>query len=276
MTDLITSTSNQKIKDIRKLGDRKTRSQQGLFLVEGIRIVLEAIQQHAEIEQLVIAPEMVKSEKASDMIEPYQEQHPEKVILVTPEVFRSLSQKDGPQGVAAVIHQKWTTLAEIQPKVCECWVALDEVADPGNLGTIMRTIDGAGAKGLILLDQCTDPYDPTALRGSMGAIFSVPIVKTSFDEFSEWIRQTQIQVIGTSDHGNLDYHQINYPNPLVLLMGSERQGLDQKHFDLCHKIASIPMRGRSDSLNLAVATGIMLYEIERQWNSGQTAGRKRV
>jgi len=258
------------------LGDRKARSQQGLFLVEGVRIVLEAIQQRADIEYLVISPELIKSEKAVDWIEPFQKQHPEKVILVTPDVFRSLSHKDGPQGVAAIIHQKWSNLADIRPEVCDCWVALDEVADPGNLGTIMRTIDGAGARGLILLDQSTDPYDPTALRGSMGAIFSVPIVKSSFDEFAAWVRQNKIQVIGSSDHGDQDYHHIEYPNPLVLLMGSERQGLDQKHFDLCHRIASIPMRGRSDSLNLAVATGILLYEIERQWNSGQSAGRKRV
>lgn len=272
MDSIITSPSNSKIKEIRRLSDRKARTEQGLFFVEGIRLVLEAIQQHAEIQKLIISPELLKSEKASDWIEPYLHQHPEKAIQVTPDVFRSISEKDGPQGVAAVIRQRWSYLADIHPVLCDCWVALDEIADPGNLGTILRSVDGSGARGVILLDQSTDPYDPTSLRGSMGAIFSIPVIKTSFEDFADWITAEHLPVIGTSDRGTMDYHQIKYPNPLVLLMGSERQGLDQKHFDLCTHIAAIPMRGRSDSLNLAVATGIMLYEIERQWNSNQTSG----
>ncbi len=264
MMDLITSTSNQKIKEIRKLLDRKERSATGQFLVEGLRIVIEALQQKMVLVDLVVAPDLLRSEKGSEWIHSFRQEHPEKVIQVSPEVFRSFSQKDGPQGVAAVLSQQWINLREISWDSNGCWVALDAVADPGNLGTIMRTIDAAGARGVILLDQSTDPYDPTAIRGSMGAILSVPHIKTTFAEFETWVKSNQVPVIGTSDKGVQNYHSIRYPNPMILLMGSERQGLDQHHLDLCSEIVAIPMRGRSDSLNLSVATGIILYEIDHQ------------
>ncbi len=264
MMDLITSTANLKIKQIRKLADRKERSATGLFFVEGLRIVIEALQQNAEIDNLVISPDLIRSATGSEWIHSFQQEYPDKVIQVSPEVFRSLSQKNGPQGMAAVIRQQWMNLLDISWDPSGCWVALDEVADPGNLGTVMRTIDAAGARGVIVLDQSTDPYDPTAIRGSMGAIFSVPHVRTTFAEFESWVKLIQIPVIGTSDKAKQNYHSYTYPNPMILLMGSERQGLDQHHLDLCTEVVAIPMRGRSDSLNLSVATGIILYEIDHQ------------
>jgi TrmH family RNA methyltransferase len=148
------------------------------------------------------------------------------------------------------------------------------VADPGNLGTILRTCDATGIKGVILLDSCTDPYDPTALRGSMGAIFSVQLIKATLIQFESWVHARRIPVIGASDKAKQNYYSMSYPNPMVLLMGSERQGLDQRHLDLCAEVVSIPMRGRSDSLNLAVATGILLYEMDHQFRTGQESEGK--
>jgi TrmH family RNA methyltransferase len=135
------------------------------------------------------------------------------------------------------------------------------VADPGNLGTILRTCDGAGAHGVILLDHSTDPYDPTAMRASMGAIFTQKLVKTDFDHFSAWIKAFSIAVIGTSGASEVDYHSFQYPKQFVLLMGSERQGLAENYLALCSQVISIPMLGYNDSLNLAVAAGVVLYEI---------------
>jgi RNA methyltransferase, TrmH family len=261
MTERITSLANPRIKRIRKLSDRKERKREGVFLAEGLRIVIEAIQLNQPIETLIVSPELLRSETGMEYLQEFSSSHPDRVLEVSADVFRSFSGKDGPQGIAAVIAPQELSLDQVHPSGRERWVALDEIADPGNLGTILRTADAAGAQGIILLDECTDPYDPAALRASMGAVFSLGIVKASFTEFKDWVEKTQVHVVGTSDKAKQDYHTAEYPTPLVLLMGSERQGLDPQHFELCEQVVSIPMNGRSDSLNLAVATGIMLYEI---------------
>ncbi len=261
MTELITSTANPRIKRIRKLADRKERAREGVYLAEGLRIVIEAVQLNQDIETLIAAPELLKSQVGVELLEDFRARHPEKVLDVSADVFESFSGKDGPQGVAALIRPVWTDLEEVTLVEKDVWVALDEIADPGNLGTILRTADAVGAKGVILLDHCTDPYDPAALRSSMGAIFSLHLVKSDFEQFKVWKQTHEINLVGTSDKARQGYHTARYSFPLVLLMGSERQGLDEKHFALCDQVVSIPMRGRSDSLNLAVATGVMLYEI---------------
>ena len=168
-----------------------------------------------------------------------------------------------------LIRQRWLPLSDSAPERWGClaavtWVALDSVADPGNLGTILRTHDAVGGQGVILLDQSTDPYDPSAMRASMGALFTQTLVKASFHEFADWKRQQASHVVGTSDKASTDYHAYQYPPSLVLLMGSERQGLQQQHLALCDEVVSIPMLGKSDSLNLAVAAAVVLYEILNQ------------
>ena len=186
------------------------------------------------------------------------------VLEVSEDVFLRLSLKEGPQGLAAVVRQRWERLDVVTPAPGSPWVALDSVADPGNLGTILRTNDAAGGAGIILLGQSTDPYDPSAVRASMGAIFNQQIAKSTLSEFKAWKERSGCPVIGTSDAAAQDYHTFTYPDPLVVLMGSERQGLQPEHQAICDEIVSIPMRGKSDSLNLAVATAIVLYEILNQ------------
>jgi RNA methyltransferase, TrmH family len=264
MAERITSTSNPKIKRIRKLADRKERASEGVYLAEGLRIVIEAIQTGQPLETLVIAPELMKSNPGDALVREYLAAHPEHVIEVSADVFRSFSVKDGPQGVAALLQPVWKPLESTQPGDADFYVALDEVADPGNLGTILRTADAAGARGVFLIDQCTDPYDPAALRAGMGAHFALQLVRASFAEFKAWKEQTSIHLVGTSDRAKANYREVVYPSPVVVLMGSEREGLEERHFELCDQVVSIPMGGRGDSLNLAVATGIMLYEIRHQ------------
>ncbi len=260
---MITSPSNPTIKQIRKLRDRKERHQSGLFFVEGLRIVGEALASNWHIEILIYSPSLLNSLFGLELIEKFQS-NGGKVLPVSEEVFFSLSSKEGPQGIAAVIHQHWAELEDITPKQGEIWVALDSVADPGNLGTILRTNDAAGVQGVILLDQCTDPYDPASIRASMGAIFNQVLIKATFQEFAFWKRMYSIPVIGTSDKAHQDYHFYDYPNQMVLLMGSERHGLQEKHFAICDEIVAIPMQGKSDSLNLAVAAALCVYEIFNQ------------
>lgn len=265
---MITSFANERIKNLRKLHERKAREESGLFFVEGLRVVAEAVEQKAGVAELVIAPGLLKSAFGKELVESQRARGVE-VLEVSDEVFLRLSLKEGPQGLAAVVRQRWKKLEEIDfpPRSgvsSGTWVALDSVADPGNLGTIMRTHDAVGGEGIILLDQSTDPYDPSAVRASMGALFTQSLVKATLAQFSAWKHQVDVPVIGTSGAAAVEYTACRYPPRMVLLMGSERQGLQDAHLALCDEVVSIPMAGRSDSLNLAVATAVVLYEIFNQ------------
>lgn len=259
---IISSHSNPKMKEIRSLQNRRARERTGLAFIEGIHIVAEAVQLAAAVETLVTAPALLTSEFGQEVVEG-QKNRGIPCLEVTPEVFKSLSLKDNPQGIAAVVRQRWEPLERIA-LANEFWVALDAVQDPGNLGTILRTSDAVGCAGVILIGHSTDPYDPTALRASMGAIFSMRLVKTSFAEFADWKQRHTYCVIGTSGAAPIDYQTISYPASLILLMGSERLGLSSEQQALCDAMVKIPMVGRSDSLNLAVSTGVVLYEIFNQ------------
>ncbi|HEX9017632.1 MAG TPA: RNA methyltransferase [Anaerolineaceae bacterium] len=265
---IITSAANERVKAIRKLQERKARQESGLFYIEGLRIVAEAVEQGARIDTLVTAPELLKSAFGQELVET-QRRKGVPVLELSAEVFGRIALKEGPQGLAAVVAQTWQPLESVRlvpggPGASGTWVALDSVADPGNLGTILRTHDAVGGQGVILLDQSTDPYDPSAVRGSMGALFSQRLARCSFEEFAAWKRSQGVVVVGTSDKARADYHAYRYPEALVLLMGSERQGLQERHLALCDEVVSIPMQGKSDSLNLAVATAVVLYEILNQ------------
>jgi TrmH family RNA methyltransferase len=260
---IITSFSNPKVKFIRKLEQKKYRQESGLFFVEGLRTVGEAIQTKAPIETLVIAPDLLQSSFGRSLLDQPWVKTLEK-IEVSAEIYEKFAHKDGPQGLGAILRQCWQSIADIKVVRDDLWVALDAVADPGNLGTIMRTVEAVGGRGVILLGNCTDPYDPTAVKASMGAIFSIDLVQSDWDGFFQWVKTKELPMVGTSDHAETDYQVYRYQRPLILLMGSERHGLSDEMMASCDVMVRIPMLGRSDSLNLAVSTGIMLYEIFNQ------------
>ncbi len=260
---IISSFSNAKIKEIRGLRQRKERSKTGLAFIEGIRIVADAIRHPGTVQTLVVAPDLLKSSFAWELVEA-QKMGGTPCLEVTADVFQSLSNKDGPQGLGAVIRQQWEPMEQVRLSDDFCWVALDAVQDPGNLGTILRTCDAVGCTGVVLLGQSTDPYDPEALRASMGAIFSQRLVRTSFGAFAYWKQQHGYHVVGTSGAADADYTEVTYHFPLVLLMGSERLGLSPEQQAICDTLVRIPMVGQSDLLNLAVAAGVTLYEMFNQ------------
>jgi RNA methyltransferase, TrmH family len=260
---MITSPANPTLKQIRALRQRKEREATGLCFVEGIRQVAEAIGSGARIERLVVAPALLTSPFARELLA--EQAHAGTPTLeLSPELFAGLSQKDGPQGLAAVVRQRWAALEQARLDAPPGWVALVEPADPGNLGTIIRTADAVGASGIFLVGPSADPYDPAALRASMGAAFAMPLVRCTWEELDAWQRARGAVLVGTSDGATADFQSVRYRQPLVLLMGSERQGLAPEQLARCEQIVAIPMRGRADSLNLAVATGVMLYELLRQ------------
>lgn len=262
---ILTSFSNQKVKLIRKLEQKKYRQETGLFFIEGLHTVGEAVQVGAPIESLVIAPELLVSEFGKSLVAHPNVKDVDR-IEVSKEIYEAIAHKEGPQGIGALVRQDWQILETVQVKPSDCWLALDAIADPGNLGTIMRTADAVGVRGVILLGNATDPHDPTAVKASMGAIFSLALVQTHWETFEHWVSNQGITLVGASDSATADYREIAYTRPLALLMGSERHGLSSQQQAACDWMAAIPMVGRSDSLNLAVATGVMLYEIFNQFH----------
>jgi len=265
---LITSTANETIKQIRKLRDRKYRDLRASAYVEGIRIVVEAIQQQVEIERILVDESFPSTPGHEEILDLIQIKGIE-ITDVSDEVFRSLSLKEGPQGISAVVKQKWTSINQVSRQMEGLWVCLWEVADPGNLGTILRTMDGVNATGLILAGNCTDPYDPSAIRASMGAIFTKTLVKSNLEEVVQLINQNNLFSVGTSDSARVNYREIKYSRDMMLVMGSERQGLPQELQAICNEVVALPMLGSCDSLNLAVATGVILYEILNQYQTGE-------
>jgi TrmH family RNA methyltransferase len=180
--------------------------------------------------------------------------------------MESLADKDNPQGILAIVRQKQTQLDELQhssavgSQKITCAAALVTPQDPGNVGTILRTLDAVGADALFLLDGGVELYHPTVIRSSMGTIFWKPVIQTSFSEFVEWARQGSYQLIGTSAHGEVDYQTLVPNTPWILVLGNEQKGLSTEQTNACDVAVSVPMKGRVSSLNLAVAAGVLLYQ----------------
>jgi TrmH family RNA methyltransferase len=257
----LTSPNNPKIKQIRALRQHKARQESGLFVVEGIRHVGEAAEAGAQFAYLCYAPELLKSDYALGLIHQL-EARGVPIYAVDANTFASLADKDNPQGILAVLPQPNLQLSNLQPATYPWLVALVSPQDPGNIGAILRTIDAVGASGLILLDQATDPYHPSAVRASMGTIFWHPVVTASFNEFRLWAVRHAYTLYGTSAHGSTPYEQIaRYTPPMILLMGSEREGLTAEQSAACQQLIRLPMLGHATSLNLAIATGVMLYQM---------------
>jgi RNA methyltransferase, TrmH family len=260
---IISSRGNPIVKAIRALGSRKERTRTGLFFVEGLRLVTAAARQDAAIEACVVAPRLMRGPAGHDLLQSLQ-QRGVPCIEVSDEVFLGLAEKEQTHGIGAVVRQRWETLARIGPGEAHCWVALEAVQYPGNLGTVLRTCDAVGGAGVILLGNTADPYDPAAVRASLGAVFWQRLVRAGQAEFADWKRQHGYTVVDTSPAATLDYQAIAYQPPLVLLMGSEGHGLSHARRALCDMVVTIPMVGLSDSLNLAVATSVVLYEMFNQ------------
>ena len=246
---------------MRALKKRKEREKHRLFLVEGIRHVGAAVEAGAELHTVFYAPELLNSTYAQELIKQQSDQGIS-CYATTGEVFTSISERQNPQGLLGVVRRREAALADISPDNFDWGVALVAPQDPGNVGTILRTIDAVGASGLLLLDSSVDPTHPTTVRASMGALFWYPVLNITCGDFGSWVRQHGYRVYGTSARASVGYESIgNYERPLILLMGGEREGLTPDQAGLCDVMVRLPMQGHVTSLNLAVATGVMLYEI---------------
>jgi len=256
----VTSLTNPTVKAVRALHLRKERDSTGLFVAEGLKIVTEAVELGAPPVILLYGREAQGHPLLARAIAATEAARGE-VIEVTPEILAKVSRRDNPQAVVGVFRQRFTDLAALEPRKAPCWVALHRVRDPGNLGTIIRTLDAAGGGGVILVGECCDPYSVEAVRATMGSIFAVALTRADEAAFARWRQGWPGSVVGTLLSASADYRTAERQAPVMILMGNEQQGLPPQMAALCDVNVKIPMRGRADSLNLAVATGIMIYSV---------------
>jgi TrmH family RNA methyltransferase len=254
----VTSLTNPTVKAVRALHLRKERDETGLFVAEGLKAVVEGLDTRHTPAILMHGPEAAGHALAQRAVKATLAAGGQ-VIEVTQEILAKVSRRDNPQAVVGVFHQVFRPLEQIEPQAAPCWVALHRVRDPGNLGTIIRTADAAGCGGVILVGECCDPYSVEAVRATMGSIFAVPLVRATEAEFAAWRNAWPGSVVGTLLTAQCDYRDADYAHPALVLMGNEQQGLPPDMAALCDVNVKIPMRGRADSLNLAVATGVMIY-----------------
>jgi TrmH family RNA methyltransferase len=262
----ITAFSNPTVKRLRSLRDKKARKSEGLFLAEGLRIIAEARNSERLPEIVMFSPEGAQHPLAAEIIAATEAAGGD-AIETTPDILSKTSGKDNPQMLVAAYRQPDTGLSAIDRSKASLWFAAQALRDPGNIGTILRTGDAVGAGGLILIDDSADPYSVEAVRASMGAIFTQKVAKASWDEFVRWVRSGPAQLVGTSLKAELDYLDVGYKPPCFLLIGNEQQGLPASYEAECDLLVKIPMAGRADSLNAAVAAAVMAFQVKASWRS---------
>jgi TrmH family RNA methyltransferase len=260
----VTAFSNATVKLLRSLRDKKARRSEGLFLAEGLRILAEARDSGRLPEILAFSAEGARHPLAAEIIDATERAGGD-AIETTAEILAKMSGKDNPQMLLGAYRQPATLLERIDRSKSPLWIVAQALRDPGNIGTILRTGDAVGAGGLILLDDCADPFSVEAVRASMGALFTQEIATARWGEFITWLRRAEGQLVGTSLKAPHDYLSATYQEPCFLLIGNEQQGLPSDYEGECDLLVKIPMAGRADSLNAAVAAAVMAFAITASW-----------
>uniref|UniRef100_UPI003BA9C1A7 TrmH family RNA methyltransferase n=1 Tax=Stappia sp. TaxID=1870903 RepID=UPI003BA9C1A7 len=264
----VTSFSNPLVKDIKALvAQRKHRQKTGRFVAEGLKLAADALEAGWTVDMLVMGPEARESEAAREVAARARARGAT-ILEVTTAVLAAMTRRDNPQMVVGVYEQRTQSDRVLSEALSaagaqDVWIALDHVRDPGNLGTIIRTADAVGAKGVILVGETTDPFSVETVRATMGSLFHVPLARMTRAAFRDRAASWPGTLVGTHLKGSTDYRKIAYRGPVMLLMGNEQAGLPDDMAEACNAIARIPQVGQADSLNLAVATAVMLYEIRR-------------
>ncbi|MET0309540.1 MAG: RNA methyltransferase [Sphingomonas sp.] len=263
----ITAFSNPLIKRVRNLRDKRHRREEGLFLAEGLRILTEAREAGRLPDYLFFARDMVNHPLVRTLVKATEDAGGE-AIETNADILSKLSGKDNPGAVVGVYPEFAVGLDALDRSSAPLWLVAERLRDPGNLGTILRTADAIGAGGLVLVDECVDPFSVEAVRASMGALFTVPVAHAGWVEFLAWLRSGPGQLVGLSLDTEHDYQAPRYESPTFLLTGNEAQGMPDFMAAECDLLVKIPMLGKADSLNAAVATAVMAYEVLNQRRHG--------
>ena len=256
----ITGFSNPTVKYLRSLRDKKHRRREGKFLAEGLRLLTDA-RASGRLPEILLMAEGRDPHPLLDALEADVARAGGEIVETSAEILGKITGKDNPQAVAGVFVEFDTSLGKLDRHAAPIWLVAQALRDPGNLGTLLRTGDAIGAGGLILLDDSADPFSAEAVRASMGAIFTQAVAVARWDEFLPWLRSGEGQLVAASLRDGLPYREAPYEAPCFILVGNESQGLPEEYEAACDLRVTLPMRGRADSLNAAVAGAVLAYQV---------------
>jgi TrmH family RNA methyltransferase len=256
----ITGFSNPTVKYLRSLREKKHRKREGKFLAEGLRLLTDA-RECGHLPEMLVMAESRDPHPLVDALIADVEQAGGDVIETSPEILSKITGKDNPQSVAGMFAEFDTSLAQLDRNRADIWLVAQALRDPGNLGTMLRTGDAVGAGGLILIDDCADPFSVEAVRASMGAIFTQQLAQAGWEEFHGWLREGPGQLVAASLRDAVPYRGAPYQAPCFILVGNESRGLPEDYELACDLRVTMPMRGRADSLNASIAAAVLAYEV---------------
>lgn len=260
MRRTITGFSNPTVKYLRSLRDKKHRRREKKFLAEGLRLLTDA-RECGQIPELLVMSAAREEHELLSALERAVEDAGGEIIETSPDILSKITGKDNPQTVTGVFDEFDTSLNVLDRNAAPIWLVAQALRDPGNLGTMLRTGDAVGAGGLILIDDCADPFSVEAVRASMGAIFTQKVAQASWDEFLPWLRQGSGQLVAASLREAVPYREAAYAAPCFILVGNESRGLPEEYEQACDLRVTMPMRGRADSLNAAISGAVLAYEV---------------
>lgn len=259
----ITSLQNPRIKNLVRLRDRRPRDEQKVFPVEGFRAIRRALEQKVPILELYYAPDWFLGTNETELIDRVAASGARLFELSKP-VFAKIAYRDRPEGLLAIIDQWETTLSDLTLGSPPFLLVVESIEKPGNLGTILRSADAAGVDAVIVCDPVTDLFNPNVIRSSTGVLFAVDVAVASSTTVLGWLRERNIRVAATTPHTGSLYTEADLTGPLAIVMGSEQHGLSGTWLNACDQPIRIPMAGQADSLNVAMATLVTLFEAVRQ------------
>ncbi|MDF8334198.1 TrmH family RNA methyltransferase [Novosphingobium cyanobacteriorum] len=257
---VITGFSNPTVKFVRSLREKKHRRQERRFLAEGLRLLTDA-RESGRLPELLLMVQGREEHPLLTELEHAVEAAGGEVIELPLDLLAKVTGKDNPQAVAGVFAEWDTGLARLDRNAAPLWLVAQAMRDPGNLGTMLRTADAVGAGGLILLDDCVDPFSVEAVRASMGALFTVGLAQARWADFDHWLRQGEGQLVAASLREAQPYRGAPYAAPCFVMVGNESRGLPEDYEMACDLRVTMPMKGRADSLNAAVAAAVLAYEV---------------
>ena len=259
----VSSPRDPRFLDLRTLQTPQGRSRTNLFIIEGIRHLARAVEHCAQIESVFLDPSVLSNLFGQKLARRLR-QHGVPGIRLAHELYCELTLATEPQGIGAVLKQRWFPLEQLRTTGNSLWLAVESIESPGNLGTIIRTAEAAGVNGILILYPNCDPYDPATVRATMGSLFSQKLVRCSVQEFNRWTKSNGVSVVASSPAGLIDFKELAYRFPAALVVGGEKQGLSEQSLEAADFVVRIPMHGGCDSLNAAVATGVLLFELAGQ------------
>ncbi len=263
----ITSLQNPKIKETVKLRERKARDETDRFLIEGYRELKRAIDSHHKIETIFFCPELFLGSNERALIE----QSGAERIECTPEVFAKISYRDRPDGLLGIAPQMHKTMEDLKTllkkKQSPFLVIAESIEKPGNLGTILRSCDAAGVDAVIVCDPTTDIHNPNVVRSSVGTLFTLPVFEADSAEMLRFLKEHKIAIMAATPHAKSEFTKVDLTVPVAIAVGTEQYGLSEAWMNEADIQVRIPMFGVADSLNVASATTLVLYEVVRQRRS---------